>query len=134
MTAIEILKLYDVKMERLQIDLPFKNQKQIITNFTGGNQMEPFFGISYNTIDSIEKDIIKKVDHFINGNSPPMNEMDVQISAIDNYAILYADGVHFYNPNNGNVLQKVPLEHFKIIAALWRDFLLQPTSESTNSK
>jgi hypothetical protein len=123
MTIQEILKLYDIEM--VNSPVLYKGRKVNLKSFVGGDEMEPFFDMAYSSVDSVNE-IIVMVQHFIDGNNPPMNEIEAQLGGIGNYAIIYQEGVCFYNPYNGQIIQTVPLHDFKIVAKTWRDFLLQP--------
>ena len=53
--------------------------------------MEPFFDMAYTSVDFIN-DVIVKVQYFINGNNPPMNDIEAQKGGMSNYAIIYPEG------------------------------------------
>ncbi|GGE66455.1 hypothetical protein EV200_1083 [Pedobacter psychrotolerans] len=115
MTTKEILKLYKIEMIIEQVN-GYK-----IKNFIGGGDMEPFFSLAYATADTVDEDVIPAIQHFLNGNIPPI---DPDLGGIGALATIYSDAVRFHNPYNGEIEQTIPLEHFKIIALAWRDFLL----------
>lgn len=124
MTTKEILDSYKISMYNRKT-----SARGMVTNdkfFLGGEQMESFFGLSYNDPDNLNEILIPTVEHFFNGDNPPLDWNDTTFTGIDNTAIIYIDAVCFFSHQSGNVLQTVPISHFKIIAEAWRDFLLQP--------
>lgn len=116
MTTKEVLKIYNIEM--IITNHIYKGKVKL---FLGGGDMEPFFGLSYATADTVNEDILPIIEHFLNGNTPPV---DPDLGGLGAPATIYLHEVRFHNPNNGQIEQTIPLEHFKIIAIAWRDFLL----------
>jgi hypothetical protein len=122
MTRQEILNLYGIKMiNRIST---MSGIKEINKTFSAGGIMEGYFVIEFNTVESLEEDVIALIEHFIKRDNPPIDP-DLGGSHAD-FATAYLDGVRFHNPYTGEITQIVPPEHFKTIAEVWRDFLLQP--------
>jgi len=126
MTTQDLLKTYKVEMINYLIPSANGNHSYNTKVFLGGGEMESFFGVYCKTVADLNEIIIPTLQHFIDGNNPPMNETDANIEGIDNFLIIQSDGAHFYGLPNFKHLQTVPLDHLKIIAQAWRDFLLQP--------
>jgi len=125
MSKQEILNQYGIKMLNKAIRASLHGGQANSKIFSGGNQMDSFFDISYNDPNNINDEILTKVNYVLNGNTPPLSDIDSELSGLDTFAEVFPTEVRFYDFNTGDILQQVPLEHFKIIAEAWRDFLLQ---------
>jgi len=124
MTTKEVLDSYKINILNRKT-----STYGIVTNdkfFLGGEQMESFFGLSYNDLETLNDILIPTVEHFLNGDNPPLDWNDTYFTGINNTAIIYVDKVCFISHQSRNVIQTVPIGHFKIIAEAWRDFLAQP--------
>lgn len=116
MTTKEVLKMYDIEM--IKTNHIYKGKVKM---FLGGGNMEAFFGLSYATADTINEDVLPMIEHFLNGNMPPV---DPDLGGLGAPATIYSEAIRFHNPNTREIEQTVPIDHFKIIALAWRDFLL----------
>ena len=125
MTAEEILKIYRIEMINYLLSPAQGSSKRIVKTFLGGGEMESFFGTACKSIDDINEVVIPIIQHFIDGNNPPMDENEANMEGIDNFLIVYPNGGNFFSLNDFKLLQIVPLDHLKIIAETWRDFLSQ---------
>ncbi len=114
--------MYGVEMRNAVLQFSHPNLPSIRKVFLGGDQLETFFDLAWRLADGIDKELIPVVDHFILGNQPEIDPNEAQFGCITNSAHLYLEGIVFYNPD-GEIIQSVPLEHFKEIALAWRDFL-----------
>jgi len=122
MEVKEVFKMYNIKMENIVVNGP---EKYIKKSFTGDDEIGPYFNVVQDDPDFLTEEIIPIVKHFIGGNIPPMDPNNCDLGGIGTFTLTKLDGVYFHNPYNGDIVQIVPLEHFKIIAEAWRDFLLQ---------
>ena len=120
--------MYNIKMENVVVNI---QGRYIRKTFTGDDQIGPYFDIAQNDPDFLTEEIIPIVKHFIGSNIPPMDPNNCDLGGMGTFAVTRLDGVYFHNPNNGDIVQIVPLEHFKIIAEAWRDFLLQSPLDGT---
>lgn len=134
MASKEILIAYNIEMINSIISMPKTGEKYIRKTFLGGSEMEPYFDLAFRSAPILNQDVLPIVQHFINGNSPLMDPNIAELGGIDNYALPYVDAIRFHNPNNGEITQTIPLEHFKVIAEAWRDFLLQTPLNGTKVK
>lgn len=126
MTLTEVLKIYDIEFSNFVFSFTGKEEKHIRKTFLGGEHMESYFDIVKNDPYILTEEVIPMIQYFIDGNIPPMNHNEAELGGIGAFALPYTDAVRFHNPYNGKIEQTIPLEHFKIIATGWRDFLLEP--------
>jgi hypothetical protein len=121
-----ILKLYSISMnnENMSFNGKLVNYKR----FLGGNYLEWFFDQGYDTPESIAEDILPDIQYIINGNNPPLDSIKDNSYGGDGtfFIILYPDTFRSHKIGSGEIIQTIPIEHFKIIAEAWKDFLLQP--------
>lgn len=130
MNTEEILALYNIQMLN-SVGEGRINEKM----FKGGGKMASYFDVENRSVDWINEEILPLLEHFINGNTPPMDPNYAQLGGIGSMAYPYKDAVRFHNPINGEIVQTIPLAHFKLIAEAWRDFLSNPqhTRDSSES-
>jgi hypothetical protein len=58
-----------------------------------------------------------------------MPEELAEMGGLSTFVVPQLDGIYFCNMVDGKIVQKVPLEHFKIIAETWRGFSEKNTIE-----
>ncbi|TFF38838.1 hypothetical protein [Mucilaginibacter psychrotolerans] len=125
MTTIEILNLYGIKFTIFISPRPVLGKNRVRKGFIGGGSMENYFGSDFDTLESITEDVLPIVQHYINGNNPEMNHISSELGGSVDYAIPDISNVTFHNPNDGEIVQTIPIIHFTVIAEAWREFLLQ---------
>jgi hypothetical protein len=119
MTTQEILVSHNIEMISSIVN------NTINKSFLGGDHLEAYFNIGFNSFRAINEDVLPILYHFRDGNNPPM---DNDLGGIPgNCAYIYEEtlDVIFIGFEN-EIVQTVPLDHFISIAEAWRDFLLTP--------
>lgn len=87
--------------------------------------------MEFRDVDSINEDILPIVNHFISGNDPALDDNAAELGGSANYALPYLDAIRFHNPSNGEIVQTIQINDFKVIAQVWRDFLLNSPFNGT---
>jgi len=113
MTTKEILELYKIRFvdERME-------DSYVVKNFLGGGSMESFFFLLRDHED-IEEEVIRKIDHYLNGNK---FEIENTVAVESELILIDPSGVKFINIESLIVEQIVPLDHFKSIAMARSDY------------
>jgi hypothetical protein len=122
MTTQDILNQYNIKFINNATPNPL-GVKTIRKSFINPDAIGWYFDVEFRDPDSINEDILPIVNYFIAGNNPALDDNDAELGGSANYALPYLDAVRFHNPSNGEIVQTVPINDFKIIAQAWRDFL-----------
>jgi hypothetical protein len=131
MTTKELLKMYSITMSNVVIDNKSINGKYFIKNFVGGKEMEAYFQLLNPIAEDLTNNTIPLIQNLIEGHEPDDPELAELGSTTSIFAVAQLDGVNFINRHSGETVQIVPLEHFKMIAEAWRDFLLQTPLSGT---
>jgi hypothetical protein len=115
MTTVEILEFHNISFINQESSLDISPTKL----FIGGRAMETFFFLM-NDPDDIDTEIIPRIDHYLAGNTFPIDN-DLTVGGGD-FVKVTLGGVNFINMITMAVEQIVPLNHFKEIAIAWADY------------
>ncbi len=130
MTTQDVLNQYDIKFINNATPNPL-GVKSIRKTFANGGAMGWYFDVEFRDADSINEDILPIINYFVAGNNPPLDDNSAELGGSTNYALPYLDAVRFHNPDNGEIVQTIPINDFKIIAQAWSDFLSQSPLNGT---